>query len=164
MIKRFHTERLKTRLPINCIFCGMRASGKSVTASFLLNVLKDEFDLVISFLGSPHCNPDVSNLLDQHFDIRFQFSEWKPKLIETLIAQQLEHLKVGKRRNVLILIDDCSLDSKAKDQISTLAMRARHYFISLFCISVSYTTFPKQVRRSADILFLFSLGSVSGIF
>ena len=64
---------------------------------------------------------------------------------------------MGSARSVLVLVDDVVLHSKAQDQISTLAMRGRHFKCSLWCCAVSYVTLPKQVRRSLDVLMIFSM-------
>ena len=63
-----------------------------------------------------------------------------------MIAKQQERL--AKKRSVLILIDDVVLSGPAQDQLCTLAMRGRHFGISLMMACVSYTTLPKRVRRS----------------
>ena len=47
-------------------------------------------------------------------------------------------------------------EKKAEDQLCHLAMRGRHFNISLMCCSVSYTSIPKSCRRSLDVLLLFS--------
>ena len=62
-----------------------------------------------------------------------------------------------QKRSILILVDDVILGSKAQEQLATLAMRGRHFGISLFMCCVSYTTLPKRVRRSLDAVLVFSL-------
>ena len=73
-----------------------------------------------------------------------------------LLIQQEDLKSQGVTRNVLILVDDVVLTSKAEDQLCHLAMRGRHFNISLMCCSVSYTSIPKSCRRSLDVLLLFS--------
>ena len=128
--------------------------GKSTATADLLWRNASKFDLVVCFVGSAHCNPVLEALLEKYWDSRFFFSEWDEPLIQNLLIQQ-ERLE--KKRSILILVDDVILGSKAQEQLATLAMRGRHFGISLFMCCVSYTTLPKRVRRSLDAVLVFSL-------
>jgi len=93
----------------------------------------------------------------QNWDDQFFFSQWEQGLIDALLKQQ-ESLKLnGITRNVLILMDDVVLSSDADEQLAHMAMRGRHFNISLAMCSVSYTSLPKRARRSLDCLLVFSL-------
>ena len=63
----------------------------------------------------------------------------------------------SERRSILILVDDIILSGKAEEQLTHLAMRGRHFGISLMMCAVSYTTLPKKARRSLDVLLVYSL-------
>ena len=130
--------------------------GKSTAVSDLLTRLHTQFELVICFVGSASCNPTLKMQLDLWYDSRFFFSEWSCPLMAKLLIQQEDLKSQGVTRNVLILVDDVVLTSKAEDQLCHLAMRGRHFNISLMCCSVSYTSIPKSCRRSLDVLLLFS--------
>ncbi len=119
--------------------------------------MRDKFNLVICFVGSAACNPFLEQLLTENWDPRFFFSEWDPDLISKLLRQQEELLAAGIKREVLILSDDVILNSKADDQLAHLAMRGRHFRISLMMCAVSYTSLPKRMRRSLDCMLLFSV-------
>ena len=54
-------------------------------------------------------------------------------------------------------MDDVVLNSDADEQLAHMAMRGRHFNISLAMCSVSYTSLPKRARRSLDCLLVFSL-------
>ena len=119
--------------------------------------MKSKFDLIIAFIGSASCNPVLKEQMTQFWDDRFFFSQWEDRLIETLLKQQ-EDLKLqGVTRNILILMDDVVLSSDADEQLAHMAMRGRHFNISLAMCSVSYTSLPKRTRRSLDVLLVFSL-------
>ena len=119
--------------------------------------MKSKFDLIIAFIGSASCNPVLQELMIQFWDDRFFFSKWEDNLVEVLLQQQ-ERLKLeGTVRNVLILMDDVVLTSDAEEQLAHMAMRGRHFNISLAMCSVSYTSLPKRARRSLDCLLVFSL-------
>ncbi len=119
--------------------------------------MKNEFELVICFTGSAACNPFLEQLLTEHWDPRFFFSEWDDALIAKLLSQQEELKAAGIQRRVLILVDDVILTSKADDQLAHMAMRGRHFNISLIMCAVSYTSLPKRMRRSLDVLMVFSV-------
>ena len=61
------------------------------------------------------------------------------------------------RGKLIILVDDIVLTGKDEDSLAHLALRGRHFNISLMMCAVSYTTLPKRCRRSLDCLCLFSL-------
>ncbi len=119
--------------------------------------MKSEFDLVICFVGSAACNPFLEHLLKENWDSRFFFSGWDANLINKLLRQQEELLSAGQVREVLILVDDVVLGSKADEQLAHLSMRGRHFRISLMMCAVSYTSLPKRMRRSLDAMLVFSI-------
>jgi hypothetical protein len=103
------------------------------------------------------CNPTLAQFVDQ----RFLYNTWQKKLMLLLEEQQLDLIQQGRPRNVLILVDDIILDSDDQKSLEHLAMRGRHFKVSLMCLSVSWSQFPKNVRRACDFVFLFSLGCKS---
>ena len=118
--------------------------------------MKNRFDLVVSFMGTSACSPEMKRLLENHFDPRFVFSAWNEPLMQKLMEQQ-EQLKLqGTPRQVCVLVDDIVLSGRDEDSLSHLCLRGRHFNISVLACAVSYTTLPKRSRRSLDCLFLFS--------
>ena len=155
MLPGWKPESLVDRIPgVNIALIGGRRMGKSTATADLLWRNASRFDLVVCFVGSAHCNPVLEALLERYWDSRFFFSQWDEALIQNLLAQQE---KLEQKRSILILVDDVILGSKAQEQLATLAMRGRHFGISLFMCCVSYTTLPKRVRRSLDAVLVFSL-------
>ena len=120
-----------------------------------------EFDLVISFMGSAHCNPELHSFLDSEGFGCFQFNKWDQGLMDRLEQQQIELMREGRVRNVLILVDDITLDHNQKEQLAHLCVRGRHFHVSVIMLSVSYSNFHKSCRRSSDIICLFSMGCQS---
>ena len=118
--------------------------------------MSEKFDLVLCMVGSAACNPVLQALLTEHWDPRFFFSEWDPELMERLLHQQETLQITGRQREVLILIDDVVLTSKAEDQLAHMCMRGRHFRVSICMCAVSYTSLPKRARRSLDTLLVFS--------
>ena len=52
--------------------------------------MRNEFDLVLSFMGSAHCNPQLHAFLGANGFGDFQFNKWDSDLMARLEAQQLE--------------------------------------------------------------------------
>ena len=131
--------------------------GKSTLQFHLLQLMKNRFDLCVSFTGSSSCSPEMRQLVESRWDPRFLFPTWNQEFMEALLAQQ-ERLKLkGQTRHVIILVDDIVLTGKDEESLAHLALRGRHFNISLMMCAVSYTTLPKRCRRSLDCLCLFSL-------
>ena len=156
VLPEWDPNRLRKKIPFVLGLTGGRRQGKSTAVADLLSRMSSDFDLVICMVGSAACNPQLEDLLAQHWDDRFFFSEWDFDMMAKLLNQQEELLAAGMKREVLLIIDDVILSSKAEEQICHMAMRGRHFRISLAMCSVSYTTLPKRARRSLDTLLVFS--------
>ena len=137
---------------------GNRRQGKSYLNNHFCQSLADEFDLIISFMGSMHCNPELHQFLESVGYEDFQFDKWDSELMTRLEQQQLELMRKGRIRNVLILIDDITLEHNDKEKLAHLCIRGRHFHVSVSMLSVSYSNFHKSCRRSSDVICLFSLG------
>lgn len=113
-------------------------------------------------MGSPHCNPELNQFMEDEGYHAFQFRQWNNILMDKLEEQQIMLMQQGKPRQVLILIDDISFTNpKDKNKLSHLAIRGRHFNVSLMMMSVAYSIFHKSCRRAADLIFLFSSGCQS---
>ena len=123
----------------------------------LLKLFKNEFDLVISFCGSYSCSPDLARIFEQSLDPRFMFDGFTVEFLQKLRQQQEDLKAQGTPRNVLLLFDDCDMTSEQHTELGFFATRARHFNVSMFFCSVSYTSIPKSYRRSLDFLLLFSV-------
>ena len=152
---------MRKYLPVVCMTLGARRQGKSVLNSHITQTLKDDFQLVISFTGSPMCNPELHQFMVDNGYEYFQYDTWNRKLMKNLERQQLELIRQGRKRNVLIITDDLVLSHDDKVSLEHLCCRGRHFNVSVLMLSVSYSNFPKTCRRSCDFIFLFSLGCQS---
>jgi len=112
--------------------------------------------LVVSFMGTSACSPEMRTLMETKFDKRFVFGEWNQKLMKRLLQQQEELKLRGVQRQICVLVDDIVLSGRDEDSLAHLCLRGRHFNISVLACAVSYTTLPKRSRRSLDVLFLFS--------
>ena len=154
MLPQWNPDRLVRKVPFNLALVGGRRQGKSTACSHLVAMMKNKFDLVIAFIGSAAANPVLHQLMVQHWDPRFFFAKWDTNLIDCLLKQQED--AGPDKRSILILVDDVILSSNAEEQLAHMALRGRHFNISLCMAAVSYTSLPKRVRRSLDILFCYS--------
>ena len=156
MLPNWDPETLGSVVPfvIGCV--GARRTGKSTAISHLLFQMSSRFELVVCFIGSAACNPTIEAMMERFWDSRFFFSQWNQYLIDKLLEQQEKLKKAGRNRHVCILVDDVILTSSAEEQLAHMALRGRHFNISLCMAAVSYTSLPKRVRRSLDILFCYS--------
>ena len=156
MLPSWDPKRIQRKIPFVLGLVGGRRQGKSTAVADLLSRMSNQFDLVICMVGSAACNPVLEALLTEHWDPRFFFSEWDPDLMNRLLEQQESLQRSGSKREVLILIDDVILHSRAEDQLAHMCMRGRHFRVSICMCAVSYTSLPKRARRSLDTLLVFS--------
>ena len=137
--------------------------GKSVATVDLLKTMSNQFRLVVAFVGTPSCQPALHKLMQACWDDRFFFHTWDVALVKRIMDQQEKLRALGVHRHVAILVDDVVLTSDAAEQIAHLAMRGRHWLISLFMCGVSWSTLPKRVRRSLDACLVFSCPMASDV-
>ena len=140
---------------------GNRRQGKSYMVNHLCRALRDQFDLIISFMGSKHCNPELGGYLEGQGFGDFLFHKWDNEFMDRLEEQQMELMDQERKRRVLILVDDITMDFADREKLAHLCCRGRHFYVSVAMLSVSYSSFHKSCRRSADFIFLFSMGCQS---
>ena len=157
-MERFDVQSLRRYSPFVLLMVGNRRQGKSYLNNYICQELVDDFDLIISFMGSKHCNPELHNFLESVGFDDFQFDCWDSELMTRLEDQQQELMRQGRIRNVLILVDDITLEHNDREKLAHLCIRGRHFHVSVSMLSVSYSNFHKSCRRSCDFIFLFSLG------
>ena len=157
-MERFDVQSLRKYSPFVLLMVGNRRQGKSYLNNYICQELSGDFDLIISFMGSKHCNPELHNFLESVGYDDFQFDQWDSELMTRLEKQQQELMRQGRIRRVLILVDDITLEHNDREKLAHLCIRGRHFHVSVSMLSVSYSNFHKSCRRSCDFIFLFSLG------
>ena len=158
MLPAWDPKRAEEMLPIVLAAVGARRSGKSTACTHLLYQMWSKFDLVVAFVGSAACSPCLEAMMQRHpkWDDRFFFSRWNQTLIDKLLRQQEKLKKKNIERHVLIMCDDVILTGKDIDQLAHMAMRGRHFNVSLVMCAVSYTSICKRARRCLDVLLCYS--------
>ncbi len=158
MLEPWDPKRVFDRVPLVLAAVGARRCGKSTAVSHLVYQLFDKFNLVIAFVGSAACSPCLEAMMERnpHWDERMFFPKWNQALVDRLLEQQTELRKRGVERHVLILMDDVVLTGRDTDQLAHLALRGRHFNISVMMAAVSYTSICKRARRCLDFLLVYS--------
>ena len=157
-LPQFPIQKLFETGSQNQILLGNRRCGKSFMAAHILKIHRNKFDVAISFLGTPYCNDEVTQIVSKHYDARLNFTEFSPKTLDVLWNQQNRLLSQGVRRRVCLIFDDVFTSSPHHlDVLTRLFMRGRHCLISCIFCCVSVSLIPKNIRRCADHLFVFSV-------
>ena len=157
-LPQFPIQKLFETGSQNQILLGNRRCGKSFMAAHILKVHRNKFDIAISFLGTPYCNDEITQIISKNFDPRLNFTEFSPKTLDVLWDQQNRLLSQGIRRRVCLIFDDVFTSSPHHlDVLTRLFMRGRHCLISCIFCCVSVSLIPKNIRRCADYLFVFSV-------
>ena len=130
-----------------------RNSGKSVLIRYLVNQQKKLFSKIFVICPTEKINP-FYNKITRNDCI---FDEWKEHWAEELIEKMTNinaNKNLKKRKNVLIILDDCMSDidfnqCKALKKIHT---RGRHFNLSIIATCQYLNTLPKICRSNCDIL------------
>ena len=147
MLSSWNPNRIIKKIPFNIALCGGRRMGKSTAVADLVFRMRKEFQLMICFVGSAACNDGTllgRSVLLPGLEHRNDGNSLQATRGLKKKKGRTKGLHFGGRR--------CN----AEDQLAHLAMRGRHFNISLFMCAVSYTTLPKRVRRSLDVLLVYS--------
>ena len=142
---------------------GNKRMGKSYAAAWFVHYLAihKKFDLVISFCGSAAANPELYEIFTHYHDNRFMFETFNSTFLRKLLEQQ-ENLKLeGRKRNVLLIIDDVEMSSEDFSFLGFISTRHRHHDISLMSLSVRFSYVHKSIRCATDFLMLFNTPTYS---
>ena len=158
MLERWDPKRVFDRVPVVLAAVGARRCGKSTAISHLVFQMYERFDLVVAFVGSAACSPCLEAMMQRHprWDERMFFPKWNQPLVNKLLEQQTDLRKKGVERQVLILMDDVVLTGRDTDQLAHIALRGRHFNVSVMMAAVSYTSICKRARRCLDFLLVYS--------
>ena len=158
MLERWDPKRVFDRVPVVLAAVGARRCGKSTAISHLVFQMYERFDLVVAFVGSAACSPCLEAMMQRHprWDERMFFPKWNQPLVNKLLEQQTALRKQGVERQVLILMDDVILTGRDTDQLAHIALRGRHFNVSVMMAAVSYTSICKRARRCLDFLLVYS--------
>ena len=152
------------RMGASCLFVGSSGSGKS---TLLVQLLTDKrfyngsvkFDeiLLVSPTGfsddvQQHLNLDPDNIIDD--------LDEAPKIIGDLMKEQrglIEEKGAHKAPQICLIYDDCIGDRdlmKSSEFVKSF-IASRHYNITTFLCSQSYTAVPRRCRLQASNVFYF---------
>ena len=69
MLPTWNPNRIIEKIPFNIALCGGRRMGKSTAVADLVFRMRAQFQLMICFVGSAACNPQLSGLMCQFWDV-----------------------------------------------------------------------------------------------
>jgi hypothetical protein len=148
-IKRYDPSRL-TEGKIIFMF-GKRNTGKSVLMTDIASK-GPRFDFCIAF--APTLSTRV--VLCQYIPSSCVYDEFSVDRLERVISVQQQLVSQGKKRSVLIIMDDCMYN---KNVFTSTAMRnlfynGRHLHLSLICCCQYALDLPSSVRTQIDLTFV----------
>jgi hypothetical protein len=147
------------KISFRWIFSGPSASGKSNAARWILDKFyRKVFDRVILLSPTAEIDPVWQKLKVLKKKDRITKMSMKP--IKALLREQEAEVKrMGKRRakKVLVIYDDTIGDKSVINDPKFLVsfIRGRHFCVSCFVMTQSYTKIPRAVRLQATALSVF---------
>ena len=152
--------------PSSVLFCGKSGAGKT---QLLLNLLtkkhfyKDYFDLI--FLFSQTAGSGADDLYKNHLpelkeDHIFEPDEDGLDQLDHIIETQkkiIEEKGIDQSPKILVLFDDIAHARKflASKQYLALHIMNRHFNISTFSLTQSYTKIPRAARSQVSAIFFY---------
>ena len=135
------------------LFQGRRNTGKTTLLRQAMYWMRDRVDLTVAVTPTESSAAMFRTLMpascvyDQGFDV---------SIVETLLATQRELLAQKRRpRNVLLVLDDCSFDSKKwrEKPIADLARNGRHCHVTVMLTSQYAMDLGPDLRSQIDLVY-----------
>lgn len=147
-VRKFNPKTIQQGRIIFCL--GKRNTGKSVLIYELLSHMPRP-DFVLAMAPTE----DTVNMFRKFLPEPCIFDHFSQEKLERVVTLQRELVNRGKRRNVLILLDDCLYQ---KGVLKSTAMRSiffngRHDNISLICAAQYMMEVDVSLRTNIDYIF-----------
>jgi hypothetical protein len=148
--------------PSSVLFVGKSASGKSVLMANLLSkkqFYKDYFDYIFLFSKAPDDILDIVKIPKKRI-----YLNPKPDQIQHILDISRECIEkmedISKCPKILIIFEDCISDVKLQNSDSFLQcfIANRHYNVSVWITTQSYTRVVRPCRLQANNIFDFRGG------
>lgn len=100
---------------------------------------------------------EASNTYAQHIPEAFIYKNWKPSIVDNVMAaQQKLDSEELEQCPCLLVFDDCLFDPKFAKHISTrnLYMNGRHANITVICAGQYMMDLPPAIRTNTDFVFV----------
>lgn len=150
-MKRFDTSIIKANRVI--LITGKRGTGKTTLLEYLLFKLRDRFDVVIG-MGGSHASV---KMLEGFMPKCMVFGAPIIRKIEKLVEVSKALIQAGKRREFLLVLDDCTFrkDIFKYPIFREIFMNGRNYALT-FIISAQYIMdLETDLRSQVDYVFTF---------
>jgi hypothetical protein len=131
------------------LICSKRNSGKSqLTADLLYHKRHIPMGIIMSSTEeATGFFKGVCGIPDQYV-----YGEWRPEVIDAIIANQKKLAKLGKMQNCFIVLDDLAFDKKmfSSTQMRELLYNGRHVGICLIITAQFLGDLPTFFRANLD--------------
>lgn len=156
-IKRFDPDTLKPHRIT--LIIARRGSGKSTLMRDLLYHQRDRFDFVLGMCPTM----ESANFMRSCMPAACVYDRYVPSKVDKLVATQQTLVAKGKKRSVLLVLDDVLYD---KQVMKTLAMRniffnGRNYYLTMICCAQYCVDLGPDLRAQVDYVCLLKENSVS---
>lgn len=139
------------------VFVGKKGSGKSTLMKDIFYHLRDRFDLVVALAGTR----PAEEMFKEFIPDAFVYNTIDTSVAEKLVQYARIMVEHGKKRNVLLLMDDCLGNTGTKDKMPLehpvfrdIAFNQRHLNLT-FAVSLQYCMAIKpNLRTQVDYAFV----------
>lgn len=152
-VRKFDPDTMKPNRIILCV--GRRSTGKSSLLIDLLYRTRDRYDYVMGFCPTyegaaalRRCIPDAC-----------VYDQYNASKVDALVKTAQELVAQGKKRSMLLVLDDCLYDSSIARGTNTsfrcIFMNGRHLNLSLIILAQWALDLPPAIRSQVDYVFQF---------
>ena len=139
-------------IPSHFIYIGSTMTGKSHLAMYIMYLLRNEFDYGVCISGSSEVEP-ISWVSP-----RYQYSEFSPELMETIMNKQKNYIKTMGKKNApqcFVHLDDIAgiINHMGMKYLEMLFSKARHWNISMFALVQNMTMVSPTIRANTRYYF-----------
>jgi hypothetical protein len=152
VLRRFDKKQKKSMDPASSILVvGSRRAGKTYYSKYLVKKIKKKYSLIILFTHTKE-----SGQWDKIVKPEFQFSKYKPEIIEAIYKRNKEmkeeHPEVN--RNCLVIFDDIIDNNTLRhdEMLNSLFIRGRHSSIGIIFLTQYLNALSPTMRANADIV------------
>ena len=131
------------------VIIGKRGSGKSTVAMDIMRQLKDDVDLAIAVSETA----ETTAILDGVIPLGMQYKSVNGEILTRIMAEQERQLKRGRRRNLLLFLDDIAWNKKFmhSEEFKRLVFNGRHLCITVICTLQYAMEIPPAIRMNTDL-------------
>ena len=141
--------------PFLALFVGAKASGKSIAIRHVCRAYAREFAYIVVFA------PTALNGFYDFLPSSFVHDDYRPEVMERILAKQEAFKRAGKSVQVLVIMDDIlgsetiDWERRKQSELSKLWAANRHWNISAIVVTQSLKRVPRLLRDNVDYACIF---------